>query len=228
MRRRIVSNAARGGFPWDYRVAYVQSPGTAYFLLNEALPGVPVLSDGREEVWRAKLECVGTNTLDRKFFGRLLLFGMATINGLWRPSVRGAPWDSVKYRPISSNNPIVFECDNSHMRIYSSDGTLFYELENDFTGNADLMVPDQDIAVGSCVGYDERHFWTLYDGRQTHNVYSFSRTIGGEKEFDLVPCVMGGVAGFLDLVSGKFLASVSSVPFTAGPRVADDGTPLEE
>lgn len=227
MRRRIISNAARGGFPWDYRVAYVQSPGTAYFLLNVALPGVPVLSDGREEVWRAKLECVGTNTSDRKFFGRILLFGMATINGFWRPSARFAPWLDAKGYPISNNNPIVFECDNSHMRLYSSDGTLFYSVANDFVGGG-VLEPDLDIAVGSCVSYDERHFWSLSDGKQTHNIYSFSRSIGGAKEFDLVPCVMGGVAGFLDLVGGKFLSSVSNVPFTAGPRVADDGTPLEE
>lgn len=230
MRRRMISSARKPGYQWDYRIEYVQSPGTAYFLLNEQLPGVPVPPDGRDELWSVKIGCVGTSfNTDRKFFGRVLMFSVATYYGKWRVGAYGpSGWPAVNVY-VSANNPIVHELDNSQMRILSGDGgTVLWSLDQDILGNPDPRIYEEnhDIAVGSCVGYDEKHFWAQSDGKQTHDIYWFYRKIGGEFEFNLIPCVMGGEVGFYETVSGKFLSSTSGIPFTAGPRVADDGTML--
>lgn len=229
MRRRIMTvSSSRTEYPWDYRVEYVQSPGTAYFLLNKELPTPPVPPDGRDELWHVKLEIPGTVNYDRKIFGRVLQFSLDIYRYCWRYSAFGTGWPAVDSLRVEKNRIMVYEVDNSQIRLMSPDGTAtLYSASNDLLGgDPRIRVPGLDFAVGSSVGYDERHFWAQSDGVQTHNIYSFWRKIEGEYEFNLIPCVVNGEAGFLDTVSGKFMKSISSVPFTAGPRVADDGSAL--
>lgn len=226
MRRRIMAaSSPHAEYKWDYRVEYVQSPGTAYFLLNKELPNTLTLPDGRDELWHVKLEVLGTVNYDRKFFGRVIQFELGIYRYCWRYSAFGSGWLTADSLHVNENRTMVYEADNSQLRLMSPDGnsTLYSKQNKLFDAT---QRPGCDFAVGSCVGYDERHFWAQSDGIQTHNIYSFWRKIEGEYEFNLIPCVVNGEVGFLDTVSGKFMKSISNVPFTAGPRVADDGSAL--
>lgn len=139
---------------------------------------------------------------------------MAVYNGKWRPSSQ-TDWTTNVGPTISSVNPVVYRLDATGMYLFDNAGGNIWSSSR---GHSPSITAPISIYVGKM--YND----TVRKG--TGMTYYVSMWRNGVLMFNLLPCVMGGVVGMYDTVSGTFFGSVVSTQFTPGEKVNDDGSPL--
>ena len=185
-------------------------------LTVERLPSVPL--EMENDVW--VLEISGVDV------GGDLLFGSAVGFGVIYYPTYPAKWSIVCNETINTGVDRIVD---DKVTITAGPGSVWLKSEYGLWSTTGTMFPrySNDASKMLRVGTMSDQNGNIYSQRRgTNKIYRFSRMYMGLQSFDLVPCVMGGVPGMYDMVSGTFCSSTASTPFTAGPRCGDDGQPL--
>ena len=202
---------ANKGTPYDTKIEYIESSGDAYFSLRDYLIAT-VLPWGTTDDWKVRIEVVDPlQRGDKKMFGATYSYGIAIYSGDWRPSfVSGWPFTNIKI----ATYPIVdFIAGRNYVELKSVDGVSLYR--ND-AGHVGWHV-NREFLVGTMAGDNGE---IMYPSQICpHRIYSFSRIRDGKLVFDFIPCIIDGVVGMYEDISGVFYSSQTSTPFIAGPEI---------
>ena len=202
---------ANKGKPYDTKLEYIESSGAAYFSLRNYLTA-NVIPWGTTDDWKLRIGVVDpSQNGDKKMFGKTYAHGMAIYSGGWRPSfVHSWPFTQVKI----ATYPIVdFIAGRDYVELKSVDGEVIFK---DTSGKVGWN-SGEDYTVGTMVA--DSGAIIPPSSICAHRIYSFSRIKDGKLAFDFIPCIMDGVVGMYEDVSGVFYSSQTSTPFIAGPKI---------
>ena len=202
---------ANKGMPYDTKIEYIESSGAAYFSLRDYLTA-NVIPWGTTDDWKVRIGVVDpSQSGDKKMFGKTYAHGIAIYNGGWRPSYVGNwPFTQVKI----ATYPIVdFIAGRDHVELESIDGEVLYKDTSGHVGWNNTT----DYTVGTMVS--DSGAILPPSNICAHRIYSFSRIKDGKLAFDFIPCIMDGVVGMYEDISGVFYSSQTSTPFIAGPEI---------
>lgn len=202
---------ANKGLPYDTKIEYIESSGAAYFSLRNYLTA-NVIPWGTTDDWKVRIGVVDpSQSGDKKMFGKTYAYGIAIYSGGWRPSfVSGWPFTNVKI----ATYPIVdFIAGRDYVELKSVDGEVIYKNTSGKVG----WNSGTDYTVGTMVSESG----SIIPPRNicAHRIYSFSRIKDGKLAFDFIPCIMDGVVGMYEDISGVFYSSQTTTPFIAGPKI---------
>ena len=202
---------ANKGKPYDTRLEYIESSGAAYFSLRDYFTA-NVIPWGTPDDWKVRIGVVDPSQRgDKKMFGKTYAYGIAIYSGGWRPSyARNWPFTQVKI----ATYPIVdFIAGRDYAELKSIDGEVLYKDTSGRVG----WDRTTDYTVGTMVS-DSGDILPP-SNICAHRIYSFSRIKDGKLAFDFIPCIMDGVVGMYEDISGVFYSSQTSTPFIAGPEI---------
>lgn len=225
-------------YPWDYRVEYIDCPNHDAWMYLE----FPVADEGDEEL---ESVVIGTSltSSDRKMFGTPSSFCISIINGTWRPSGFNG-WDSavslsanpiVRYELGTTSGAKLFNA-STGVQLSGHSMWPYYTTRQPGAFYSPTSSSLNDWRDGQ-MRWHRRPFgrecdngtWTtqgVIGSENTtfgaHRIYDYYRILNGEQTHHIIPCVMGGVAGFYDEIGQTFYGSLSATAFTPGPQVADD------
>lgn len=201
---------ANKGKPYDTRLEYIESSGAAYFSLRNYLTA-NVIPWGTTDDWKVRIGVVDpSQSGDKKMFGATYSYGIAIYSGYWRPSFVGSwPFTQVK---IATYPIIDFIAGLDHVELKSIDGVSQYRNDGHVGWHK-----NREFLVGTMAGDNGE----IMSPNQIcpHRIYSFSRKKDGKLAFDFIPCIMDGVVGMYEDISGVFYSSQTSTPFIAGPEI---------
>ncbi len=202
---------ANKGTPYDTRLEYIESSGAAYFSLRDYL-SANVIPWGTTDDWKVRIGVVDpSQSGDQKMFGATHSFGIAINNGGWRPSFVGS-WSFTNVK-IATYPIVDFIAGRNYVELKSVDGEVIFK---DTSGKVGWN-SQQDYTVGTMV--DDYGAILPPSNICTHRIYSFSRIKDGKLAFDFIPCIIDGVVGMYEDISGVFYSSQTSTPFIAGPEI---------
>lgn len=197
--------------PYDTKIEYIESSGAAYFSLRDYLIET-VLPWGTTDDWKVRIGVVDpSQSGDKKMFGATYSYGIAIYGGGWRPSFVGNwPFTQVKI----ATYPIVdFIAGRNYVELKSVDGVSLYRNDAGYVG----WHVNREFLVGTMAG---DHGEIMSPSQICpHRIYSFSRIKDGKLAFDFISCIMDGVVGMYEDISGVFYSSQTSTPFIAGPEI---------
>ena len=202
---------ANKGKPYDTKIEYIESSGAAYFSLRDYLTA-NVIPWGPTDDWKVRIgEVDPSQNGDKKMFGKTYAYGMAIYSGGWRPSfVSSWPFTNIKI----ATYPIVdFIAGRDYVELKSVDGVSLYRNDAGYVG----WHSHEDYTVGTMV--TDSGAILPPSNICAHRIYSFSRIRDGKLAFDFTPCIMDGVVGMYEDISGVFYSSQTSTPFIAGPEI---------
>lgn len=197
--------------PYDTKIEYIESSGAAYFSLRDYLTA-NVIPWGTTDDWKVRIGVVDpSQSGDKKMFGKTYAYGIAIYSGGWRPSfVSGWPFTNIKI----ATYPIVdFIAGRDYVELKSVDGEVLYKNSSGKVG----WNSHEDYTVGTMV--NDSGSILPPSNICAHRIYSFSRIRDGKLVFDFIPCIMDGVVGMYEDISGVFYSSQTSTPFIAGPEI---------
>ena len=124
------------------------------------------------------------------------------------------PSQSGDKKMFGATYPIVdFIAGRDHVELKSVDGVSLYRNDAGYVGwhvNREFLVGTMAGDHGEIMGPSQIC---------PHRIYSFSRIRDGKLVFDFIPCIMDGVVGMYEDISGVFYSSQTSTPFIAGPEI---------
>ena len=197
--------------PYDTKLEYIEISGAAYFSLRNYLTA-NVIPWGTTDDWKLRIGVVDpSQNGDKKMFGKTYAYGIAIYSGGWRPSfVSGWPFTQVKI----ATYPIVdFIAGRDYAELKSVDGEVIFK---DTSGKVGWN-SGEDYTVGTMVS--DSGSILPPSNICAHRIYSFSRIKDGKLAFDFIPCIMDGVVGMYEDISGVFYSSQTTTPFIAGPKI---------
>lgn len=228
----MIPMGVRKAYPWDYRVAYFQSDGTATgFAIPKPIELNPNMVDtvdcrdailGSFENGRIVVSApASAESGDKKITGGTNIIGVGRYNNKWRPAGINA-WPTQPTNtdlPLYENTPTMFE---------------WYPGKVVCSVPSEAKTKDVPVSLGRpVINSSSKYMICCWDGPSagtsgarffceyvmfSHPTYGFG--------WDLVPCIKNNTQFICDRITGTLYPKVGTGTIISGPRVADNYDPI--